>query len=190
MPGPYSYDNSIPNDNNDPAVDQPLMLQNFQSIQSYNQEDHIDFDQATAGLHKRVRFPSTAYDPGASSVYPILFTKNVNAIPRLFFYSGTQAQSSDQYTAGVANETNGSTFLFGGIILKWAKVNVNSGTTSYTFAGLGLADFPSYCYAVTLSACTVSSGAGGIRAYDLTKTGCKIDSSDFITGVFIIAIGS
>lgn len=178
MPGPYSYDNAIPEATNDPSVDQPVMKQNFASIQSYNQEDHIDFDQGTAGLHKRVRFPSTAYDPGVSSVYPMLFTKIVNGIPELFFYSGTQAQSSDQYTIGAADETDGSTFLFGGVILKWGKITTTGNpATVYSFPTA----FPNYGYVV------ITTGPQLVNS--VTKTGFKLQLSTIYT-IYYIAIGS
>ncbi len=77
----------------------------------------------------------------------------MNTIPQLFFYSGTASQGSSQYTV---NAANGSTFLFGGIILKWFSDTVGSVTKQFNFDGgganpLNIGTFPNNAFASVVS---------------------------------------
>lgn len=131
----FSYNNGIPAANNNPSSDQPGMLINCQSIQNLIGVDHITFQANNGGQHKQITFN---VDSGAGYPYvpivptspPVLFTQTVNALPELFYYSGDAAHSSDQY---VAAET-GSTFLFGGIILKWGVFNAATSPQTINYA--------------------------------------------------------
>jgi hypothetical protein len=71
----FPYTPSIPSAPNDPADDQPLMQQNFASIQNLIAVDHVPFNNAIGGQHTHVTF-SGFNPPVADFVSPTsgLFT--------------------------------------------------------------------------------------------------------------------
>lgn len=149
----FPIDPNIPDASHDPADDQMPMQTNFSNINMYLQVDHTDPAATNAGQHEQVTFaannvPSLPTPTSGGNNIGILFTNTVagaGAIDQLFYYAGSAAQSSAQYTAG----TNGSTFLLGGIILKWgssALVNV-----SQNFTSLGITAFPNHAYAMVIT---------------------------------------
>lgn len=133
----YTFDATIPATNNDPSEDQPYMLNNNVSNQAIWDVDHIGFNQSGSGEHKSIQFhqpiPASSYVPVAFPVNPPqMFTNTVGSLPQLFYYSGSQSQSENQYTVG----TNASTFLLGGLIVKTGMVTMTGVTTAFTYAAL------------------------------------------------------
>lgn len=130
----YTFDATIPATNNDPSEDQPKMLNNNVSNQAIWEVDHIGFNANESGEHKAISFNQDAsYVPVAFPVdTPKLFTNTVSGLAQLFYYSGSQSQSENQYTVG----TNASTFLLGGLIVKTGMVTMTGATTAFTYAAL------------------------------------------------------
>jgi len=161
-----SYNLGIPASGNNPSTDQPNMKTNNDNIATYVAVDHVGFNAsagATSGHHLQVTFDSNNV-PTPPVAPPVLFTNTVAALPQLFFYSGDATHSSTQYVNG----TTGSTFLLGGMILKWGQVPAvsNGGTVNFTSA------FPNNCYSVVVTlniASTVSPvGINGFTASGFT----------------------
>ena len=61
----FPYNNAIPQGTDIPAQSQPLMLQNFASIDLELQVDHISFAGGPAGAHNKVSFVN-----GAATAWP------------------------------------------------------------------------------------------------------------------------
>src|SRR5438309_2088604 len=110
----FSFSTTVPGTNNDPADDQPIMQTNNVSTSGLISVDHVGFNTPGGGHHEQVTFNDNNV-PSVPTSPPVLFTNSVSGLPQLFFYSGTSTQGSGQYISN----TNGSTFLLGGIILKW-----------------------------------------------------------------------
>lgn len=113
----FTYNSTLPNPPDDPADDVSGMQVNTLSIAQLVAIDHVGFNNADGGQHLQVTFnsnnvPSTPVSP------PVLFTNTVNSLPQLFYYSGGSSKSSTQYVQA----DPGSTFLLGGIIIKWGTV--------------------------------------------------------------------
>lgn len=195
----YSYNTSVPAANNKPSNDQPDMLVNAQSIASLISEDHVGFNTDGSGWHNQVTFYANN-TPVVPTSPPVLFTNNVAGIPQLFYYSGNATQSSSQYTAAA----NGSTFLFGGIILKWGQVTVtgqqtvNFGAAGGGNPGLNVGAFPNSCFTV-IAQPKNSTGPtvvndyvtiGNITASNFVATATRRDATISNTVTFMcIAIG-
>lgn len=133
---------NIPDAPNDPADDQPRMKANYANISGFLSVDHVAPGTTGDGFHKVVTFNSNNV-PAFPLTKGVLFTNNAPTIPQLFYYTGNAAQSSSQYT----QSATGSTMLLGGIILKWGKEAIPSGTHAtgtITFANA----FPNNCFAV------------------------------------------
>jgi len=159
-----NYFQNIPNGPNNPSQDQPNMKTNTNSIFSIWAIDHITFGNASNGQHAQVTFASNN-TPNIPTTPPVLFTKlAASSLPQLFFYSGNAAQSSNQYI----DAANGSTFLLGGIILKWGSTASIATNTVVNFASA----FPNNCYSVVaVSGTATQSSIKAISASGLTTTG-------------------
>ena len=144
----FSYNYGIPDAPNDPADDQPKMKTNFQSIGDLLAVDHVSFNESNGGIHEQVTFVQNNIPVGFPNTLGKLFTNvGVGGVQGLIYYSGTQAQSADQYVAG----SSGGTFVFAGFIIKWFQVNVSGSGGSTTYASKGLANFPNNAYNAQLT---------------------------------------
>lgn len=179
----YPINVNIPAANNDPADDQPLMQTNFANINSYLQVDHTNPATTGAGEHKQVTFNSNNV-PAIPTSPPVLFTNNdAFSTPQLFFYSGNAAKSSNQYVAS----TNGSTYLLGGIIVKWGSGNANQSGTVNSFTSA----FPNNCYSVLVTPTdTAYTGTFAVTAVSTTGFTAKRQSGSGVTGFYYLAIGN
>src|SRR5450631_2187971 len=102
-----TYDPTKPAANDRPTNDQLPMQTNFASIKTLIDVDHVDFSNAQYGQHKQITFATIAPpNPPIPTVSPPqLFTNTQDgagnnlpgSLAELFFYSGTVAQSKDQY---------------------------------------------------------------------------------------------
>ena len=173
------YNLGIPNAPNNPSTDQPNMLTNNNNIATFVAVDHVGFNVSASGLtsgqHAQVTFNGNNVPTLPTPVYAgksegILFTDNVGTVNQLFYYAGTAAQSEDQYVSA----STGSTFLLGGIILKWGQVinAANNTTVNFTPA------FPNNCWSVTVS--------GGLTSG--TQPTINVNPSSVTTGLFVLKI--
>lgn len=83
----FTFNTTIPNANNDPSEDQPIMLQNNISNNAILAVDHISYNTANGGTHKYVQFKSIQA-PGApagteSNIQVVAGVANTN--PQLIF---------------------------------------------------------------------------------------------------------
>lgn len=178
------YTTNIPFANNDPSVDQPNMKINTNSIDQILNVDHVSFNTAGGGRHEQVTFDSNNV-PAIPTSPPVLFTNTVAGLPQLFFYSGPDAaHTSAQYVAAL----NGSTFLLGGIIMKWGKVIGAANNTAVVFVSA----FPNACFSVQV---TGGAPAGtqptvNVNTGSVSVGGFVIKMQDPPSDVFYIAIGN
>lgn len=179
----FTYNSSIPASDHNPSADQPIMQTNALSIAGLVAVDHVGFGVNNGGQHTQITFNQDAsYVPTNFPVNPPeLFTNTVSGIPQLFFYSGSQANSANQYTIA----SNGSIVLFGGIIMKWAIVTADS--TSKTLASLGLNDFPNAVYGAVAS--IYGHFNGNVVVYDFSASSITLVASAGSPPCFVIMIG-
>lgn len=184
----YSFNNAIPAANNNPSTDQPDMLINNISTAAILAVDHIGFNVTNGGQHKSIHFNQDAsYVPVPPVSPPQLFTKTVSALPQLFYYSGTAAQSSNQYNQAA----NFSTFLLGGLILKGGSITMTS-TAAFTYAGLvpALEPFPNATLGVYLTPAAGSANNGNYLVSAISATGFTVVNSGISSKTYyFLAIG-
>lgn len=184
------YFPTIPATNDDPADDQPLMLQNFGSINTLINVDHVGFNNASYGEHNQVTFASNNV-PTTPTAPPVLFTNiqdgNGNALPgslaQLFFYSGSTVKGSTQY----ASVSNGSALLLGGIVIKWGSGALTGVGNPTSFVN----SFPTNCFAVIITG-TSTLYTGGFVATSVGPSSFTAvrTSGSGNTGFYYIAIGN
>lgn len=153
----FTYSPTIPNPPDDPADDVSQMQTNSASIFGLIAIDHVGFNLTNGGQHQQVTFNSNNV-PAVPTIPPVLFTQLVNGLAQPFFYSGTASQGQNQY---VNSSSSGSTFLLGGMILKWGVVTVsapfNVNGITVTFAS----PFNNNCFFVSA---TIADGGTGTTA--------------------------
>lgn len=185
------YIATVPSTNNNPMLDQPNMLINTQSIQSIIEVDHVGFNDPgnSSGQHTSIEFnQNESYVPGSFPISPPeLFTTFGTSPPNLRYYSGTQAQSANQYVIAA----QGSTMLLGGIIIKWGTLSYVQGTASFvvTFAS----PFPNACFNVQLTSNNETSSivpVGILPAFSLTTTSFSVGNFSPTSTYFYLAIGN
>jgi hypothetical protein len=178
-----SYVPNVPLATNNPSVDQPNMETDTNAVLAWVAVDHVGFNVSSpevSGQHLQVTFNSNNV-PATPTSPPVLFTNTVGSSPQLFFYSGS---TYNQYVNG----TNGSTYLLGGLILKWGFSAVTGSSMSFT--SLGIPAFPNAAYSMTVTgAATAYTGGFVVSALSSTAFTVSRTSGSGNTGYYFIAIG-
>lgn len=174
------YTPTIPATNDDPANDQPLMQQNFSSINTWINIDHVGFSNASYGEHNQVTFANVTSPATPSNPASILYTKNdIAGNPQINFINSSAF-------ANVASG-KGCVLLLGGIILQWGGTGVISGSGNViTFATA----FPNNCYVVTLTLTDPGNPAVNYNVQEITKANFKCATSSTNKSFYYIAIGN
>lgn len=175
----YPININIPNANDYPGDDQPIMQANFANISNYLSVDHVPAGAPSNGLHKQVTFNANNV-PSTSPALPVLFTNAVAGVNELFFYSGPAASVANQYV----NATSGSTMLMGGMILKWGFSGSIGSPIAFAAA------FPNACYSVVVTgSSTLYTGGFVVSAISRTTFTVTRTSGSGSTGFYYIALG-
>lgn len=171
----YIYTTNIPDANNDPSVDQGPMEVNTNSINSLIAEDHYGFNDASGGLHAKVRLPVLGAIPtGTGASIGTLYTKTAGE-SEVFFtpdVTANEYQLTRTITASFAKfgtntalpgptvGTGGWTFLPGGLLLQWGLVNTiaASGTATTVTFPISFTGIP---FSITIGSITAEGNSPG-----------------------------
>ena len=158
----FTYTTDIPDGPNNPSNDQPDMKINTNSIDSIIAVDHVGFNTAKGGFHKQVKFSANQSAPGFGTGVGDIYANTAVGNSWPFWQN---ALGSTQLAGPTSTSaSNGSTYLPGGIILKWGFVNsITNGTVTFTTA------FPNNIFAVMTTA-YYSGSASGVGATTLRKS--------------------
>ena len=101
IPTAYPVDGTIPNVNNDPALDAPIMQANFANLISYVSVDHIAPGATNNGFHKQVTYsnitaPGTVTDP-----LSVAYTNNAQTMAQAQGSASTVAQNFYRNANGI-----------------------------------------------------------------------------------------
>ena len=154
--------------------------------------DNVAFQTVTnQGMHNKVTLVSGA-DPTAATQGPILYSKQVTypgplTKNEIFFRQASTdgsliTQLTDMFTGSVTSNSPGSTFLPGGIIMKWGTSGTSGMAQSFSGA------FPNNVFAVTAGIADTT----GTRTVTFTIQGLT-GVTLFFTGAvtaYYIAIGN
>jgi len=136
----FSINVGIPNVNNDPNDDCPLIQQNFSNISSFLAVNHVAPGSSGAGKHsvvELIRGAAPATSGNDCFLYGKLATRP--ALTELFFKD--QNNSEAQLTGPFLSATRGYTTLLGGIVIQWGTDNFGAaltGTITVPYTGLSL----------------------------------------------------
>jgi hypothetical protein len=124
------------------------VLNNFASlrttISNVTQPNHVDVNASGAGKHVFVQMPvqttGAANLPGANEGG--LIAKTAAGSSELFYVRDAVSNYIQMTTGTPISGNNGSTFLPGGMILKWFRYGQTSASNVITFVGAGIGNFP------------------------------------------------
>jgi hypothetical protein len=194
MPLYLTYNMNVPFGPDYPGDDQPDMLTNTQSINSWVAVDHVGFNSSGpnfgAGIHKKVTLFNMAA-PGLGDGQGVLYANLIkgNSWPVWQNILGSFNLMTDAPIAA----TNGAIYLPGGILLQWGT-KANAGATgSVTY---NITPFPSgnAAFTIQLTAYTINSGSSNRPASVITSTSAGftygINSGNANDSLFWFAIGN
>lgn len=187
-----AYQSDIPQPNDIISVSQGEFLQNFMGLNSAWESNHVAFNASGEGKHKFLQMPEQSSAPTTSSNEAALYTKETSSISTLYFRkenNGTEIQMTNTIDPAnpinpVPNDSDGITFLPGGLIVQFGRRSAASNNGVITF---GTA-FPTDCYSVTVTQNTNSTlQAVGING--MSTTGFTFRTVGGATPITFIAIG-
>lgn len=167
-----TYNPAIPQAGDLISVSQADILTNFTQANIQFGNDHYEFDFAGSaaapyniavagdkGKHKQctlIRVSADIANAGANEIG--LYNKNAASGNQEIFYRRPSGGTVVQLTSGTpVLATRGSTFLPGGLMLKWGQDTANSRTnTTFTFPGVAFGAAP---YSVT---CTMHRSSNNV----------------------------
>lgn len=185
-----SFNPGIPQSSDIPAQSQAQLLTNFQQTNSVFGINHVEFNNATVanrGKHKYVSMIEQGSDPATAANEVALYSKDVSAVSQLFLRreaSGAVIQMSGQNPT-VAQ--SGSTFLPGGVVMKWGFTGVINDNDVVTFASA----FPTNCWNVQLTIIDPNATARilNVKTASLNTTSFAVKTNGAIS-CFYMAIGN
>lgn len=113
------YNTNVPNGPNDPQDDQPEMLTNTQSINTWTNVDHVGYNVINAGIHKQVRMRNQGA-PGLGDGQGVLYAGLINGNSWPIWQNSVGSFPLMSFPPQVA--ANGYTILAGGIVLEWGSI--------------------------------------------------------------------
>lgn len=93
----FAFNNQIPAANNNPSVDQPVMLQNNVSNQGIWTVDHVGFNASNGGQHQWTQFPITSTfptPPTPSAMSSVAYPTGGIAQPSIAQYAFQNSQNT------------------------------------------------------------------------------------------------
>jgi hypothetical protein len=182
-----TYNPNIPQATDIPSQSQGQFLTNFGQLNTIFDVDHVPFNDGTAanrGKHDKSTYVEQGADPTTSANEMALYTKDNAGANTLYMRQESNGSVIQMSGAAPTAAINGSTFLPGGLILKWGQVVPNSSPTSVVFPTA----FPGNLYSITL---TINNNAPGFSATvdGSSNTGFDLYTNKLVATHFYIAIG-
>lgn len=188
MPAPgnnFPYHENVPSGPDDPADDQPKMLVNTQSINSWTDVDHVGYDTLGGGIHKKITLnnipnPVVANTDGTG----ILFSKLAQGQSFPFWIN---ALGPYQLVGLSTFSANGFATLPGGLIVNWGYQAGLPSAQTFTSA------FPTNLFSIQITTLGNSSAQNMVSITSQSTSGFTYTVKNLagtFTGVYWIAIGN
>lgn len=117
-----AFNANVPLANDRLSTSQADLNDNFQEINTYVNVDHVAFNVADQGKHKRVFFQQQAADPATGATEAALYTKDSVAVPGTasLYYRPPNSAAPVEFTYAL-NAASGWTWLPSGIMMQWTS---------------------------------------------------------------------
>jgi hypothetical protein len=191
-----NYTTNTPLANETLSHSQPLIRNNFLNLESTIGLNHVaptDATVADRGKHKWVAFKNQAGDPAVAGTDTNIYTKTVGGTSQLFWKNSASVVS--QLTTNIAtnNTTHGTSFLPGGMIIKWEQFTAPGGTGAtyvYTFTAPAFLGGP-LCVVISPFNSTASSKQPYVSTWSANTVTIKAGTGTLAGASFtLIAIGN
>lgn len=146
-----TYNPNIPQTTDIPSQSQGEMLTNFQQLNTVFDVDHVPFNDGTAanrGKHDQSTYLELALDPTTAANEMAVYCKDNAGSSTLYLRQESNGAVIQMSGANPTVAASGSTFLPGGLVLKWGILNSPVDNSLITFAG---GAFPGNVYSITLT---------------------------------------
>ena len=178
----YTFDDSVPATNNDPSVDQPVMLANNVSNEDIWDVDHVGFNASNGGTHKQINF--------FSNIAGSIGSANACAYPGTRPASYTNATGSGATNLYAINTAASSYPLPMSCIKAGGVIDVAGPTFDTQFNCASVAHPSGTTYTVTLQS-GVTTGDNVIVSFMPNSVSSSASISySFSAGVLSMTIGS
>lgn len=167
----FSYNQNIPNPPNDPADDVGIMQTNAQAIAGIIAVDHVGFNVVNGGTHNQVTFAKNQTAPGFPAGAVADMFANIATGQSWPFWQN--ALGSFQMLGPNTSTANGSTFLPGGIILKWGNATTSGSGTPNSTITFGTA-FPANCFAAVCTTTETSTNRNFVVVYGISASQLQV----------------
>lgn len=181
------YTPAIPQGGDIISQSQPLILGNFQSLNTSNSVNHVAFNDANQGKHKFLQMPDQSSDPTTAANELALYSKELSAVSTLYFRKESDGTVIQLTGIDPVKALEGTTFLPGGVVLKWGTATINVAASTVNFAA---PTFPNAVYSLALTVGNSSTAAQQVVYTGLNQGG--FTGYGTANGLFCtyIAIGS
>lgn len=208
MTSPFPINTTVPATNNDPADDQPIMLQNTQNTVGFLKVDHIAPGTAQiAGYHNLIHMvapnDSPGFVPSVNSLAGQLYTANTALFtndPQLF-YLPPSGGGTNQLTGSLPIQ-NGYGYM-AGLLVQWgfqplspvippsaSQTGVTDFNTPYPTACFVVIGVGTYTTTPNTAPMDLSINTAGFETPGVDSFGYTMNSgSQQLTGFFWVAIG-
>lgn len=156
---------NVPQANQTLAITQPLILNNFNAINTAFAVDHVNFNDPGQGKHNKITFPVQAVVPvfaaGDLGLFSFIGSNSFIATTKneLNVYKANNGSYVNiPFTASILSDftpTNGSagwSYLPSGLIIRWGKATINITLNAVVNTNVPFAvDFPNKCLNVLIT---------------------------------------
>lgn len=154
-----AYNDNIPQPTDKLKDSQNDILQNFSSIKSAFDTNHVTFDLADEGKHKYVSFPEQVAGPATGVNERAIYAKQSSYTGLAELYTREESSGAEIEFTGALKATPGWTILPSGIILKWGWGTANGAYTLVLPAG---ATIPAFTTIFSVQVSVLNNAAGDV----------------------------
>lgn len=192
-----TYNPAIPQATDIPAQSQADMLTNFSQLNTIFDVDHVPYNDATAanrGKHDKSTYVEITPDPTTVANEIALYSKEAATVSELFLRREGNGNVIQMSVGTPIAGTAGSTFLPGGLIMKWGQKTLSGTTAAVNFTTLAIGNFPNNMYGATVTPISASAGLvdgnyPGVTGFSTTGFNINVRSNSTLT-YFFVAIGN
>lgn len=149
-----TYNPNIPQANDLISQSQAQIQTNFSQADTIFDTNHYTFDNSTVanrGKHRFSSYVEQGADPVTAANEIAIYSKDLAGVSQLYMRRESAGTVIQMSVGNPVVGNPGSTFLPGGIIMKWGFKNILSTGTAINFVAEGVGNFPTNCFGVTIS---------------------------------------
>ncbi len=181
--------NDVPQSGQTLGITQPLIRNNFTTIDTAFQVDHVPYSTTGQGKHNKVTMPVQAADPVPGAGEAIMYNKLSAVTAANEVWISRSGGTPVPITASTGNTQNGYTYFPSGIILQYGYAAANgNGVTSINFNAPGFTTAP-FSIVVTEQSSGSSTPAPTLTVGTSTSGAFNVKNSGAAATFYWFAIG-